>query len=65
MLVFIGLWHILVYCPITHAKAPLFGGSAKVNPRAGILDFAGGNVVHIAAGISGLMSSIVVGKRTG
>mmetsp|Transcript_39146 Transcript_39146/g.61005 ORF Transcript_39146/g.61005 Transcript_39146/m.61005 type:complete len:644 (-) Transcript_39146:297-2228(-) len=61
MLVFMGLWHILVYCPITHANWMVDGFLYK----AGILDFAGGNVVHIGAGCAGLVSSLVVGKRTG
>lgn len=60
MLVFMGLWHLTVYCPLSHAmwmpKGFLF--------KAHVLDFAGGNVVHVAAGFSGLVCSIVVGKRT-
>ncbi|EKX41026.1 ammonium transporter [Guillardia theta CCMP2712] len=60
-LVFIAFWHILVYCPIAHSMWMTDGFLHE----AGILDFAGGNVVHISAGCSGLMSSIVVGKRTG
>uniref|UniRef100_A0A7S0I0Y4 Ammonium transporter n=1 Tax=Hanusia phi TaxID=3032 RepID=A0A7S0I0Y4_9CRYP len=61
MLVFIGLWHLLVYCPIAHSTWMTDG----FLHTAGVLDFAGGNVVHVAAGCAGLMSSIVVGKRTG
>lgn len=61
MLLFIALWHILVYCPIAHSTWMTDG----FLHQAGVLDFAGGNVVHVAAGFSGLVSSIIVGKRTG
>ena len=61
MLVFVCLWHLLVYCPIAHAHWATDGFLFK----AGVLDYAGGNVVHIAAGISGMASSIVLGKRYG
>ena len=61
MLWFMGLWSILVYSPIAHwVWAPsgwLFG--------LGVLDFAGGTVVHINAGIAGLVAALVLGKRTG
>jgi len=61
MLLFMAVWHLVVYCPITHSMWMTDGFLFK----AGILDFAGGNVVHIAAGCSGLMSSLVVGQRAG
>lgn len=61
MLVFMGLWHILVYCPIAHWN---WHPNGFLN-MAGVMDFAGGNVVHISSGIAGLMSSIVVGNRNG
>jgi len=61
MLIFIALWHLLVYCPVAHATWMTDGFLHK----AGVLDFAGGNVVHIIAGFSGLVSSIVIGKRAG
>jgi len=59
MLVFMGLWHLIVYCPLSHAMWMKKGFLHKAN----VLDFAGGNVVHVAAGFSGLVCSIVVGKR--
>ena len=61
MLVFMALWHLLVYCPIAHWN---WHPDGFLN-MAGVLDFAGGNVVHIASGCAGLMSSIVVGNRKG
>jgi Amt family ammonium transporter len=61
MLVFMTLWSILVYAPIAHwvwhPNGFLFG--------AGVLDFAGGTVVHINAGVAGLVAAIVIGKRKG
>jgi Amt family ammonium transporter len=61
LLWFIGLWSILVYAPIAHwvwhPNGWLFG--------LGALDFAGGTVVHINAGIAGLVAAIVIGKRKG
>jgi len=61
MLVFMTLWHLLVYCPMAHAMWTKSGFLWKM----GILDFAGGNVVHVAAGFSGLVSSLIVGNRKG
>ena len=60
MLWFVGLWSILVYAPITHW---VWGGGFL--GKAGVLDFAGGTVVHINAGIAGLVGALVLGKRTG
>jgi Amt family ammonium transporter len=61
MLIFIGLWHVGVYCPIAHANWHPDGFLYQ----AGVMDFAGGNVVHISSGVAGLMSTIVVGNRHG
>lgn len=61
MVVFMCLWHILVYCPIAHANWHQDGFLFQ----AGCLDFAGGNVVHIASGIAGLCSVAIVGNRRG
>ena len=61
MLLFVALWHILVYCPIAHSNWQAQGFLNQI----GILDWAGGNVVHISAGMSGLVTSIVIGKRRG
>jgi ammonium transporter, Amt family len=59
--IFITLWSVLIYSPIAHwVWAPT--GWAAIN---GQLDFAGGTVVHINAGIAGLMCAFVLGKRVG
>ena len=60
LLWFTGLWLLVVYAPITHW---VWGGGFL--GKAGVLDFAGGTVVHINAGIAGLVAAIMVGKRTG
>ena len=60
MLVFLGAWMILVYAPITHW---VWGGGFL--GKAGVLDFAGGTVVHINAGVAGLVAAMVIGKRRG
>jgi Amt family ammonium transporter len=61
MLVFMTLWSIVVYSPIAHMVWEPSGWLAA----AGILDFAGGTVVHINAGIAGLVCCLVLGKRVG
>ncbi|MCK5726128.1 MAG: ammonium transporter [Thiotrichaceae bacterium] len=61
MLVFTAIWLVLVYAPITH----WVWGSGGWLEGKGILDFAGGTVVHINAGIAGLVVAIVLGKRKG
>ncbi|HTH75674.1 MAG TPA: ammonium transporter [Trinickia sp.] len=61
MLVFMSLWSILVYSPIAHMVWEPTGWLSS----AGILDFAGGTVVHINAGIAGLVCALVLGKRVG
>jgi Amt family ammonium transporter len=59
--IFITMWSLLIYSPIAHwVWAPT--GWAALN---GQLDFAGGTVVHINAGIAGLMCALVLGKRIG
>jgi ammonium transporter, Amt family len=59
--IFITLWSLLIYSPVAHwVWAP--SGWAAIN---GQLDFAGGTVVHINAGIAGLMCALVLGKRVG
>jgi Amt family ammonium transporter len=58
---FIALWSLVIYAPIAHwVWAPSGWASQK-----GVLDFAGGTVVHINAGIAGLMCALVLGKRVG
>src|SRR5215470_2961455 len=65
MLWFIGLWAILVYAPIAHWVWGPDGFLAAGNSDAWtkVLDFAGGTVVHINAGVAGLMACIMLGKR--
>lgn len=58
---FIAVWVILVYAPITHWVWAADGWLFK----AGALDFAGGTVVHINAGVAGLVAAYMLGKRTG
>jgi Amt family ammonium transporter len=59
--IFMTLWSLLIYSPIAHwVWAPT--GWAGLN---GQLDFAGGTVVHINAGIAGLVTALVLGKRVG
>ncbi|RBJ75754.1 ammonia channel protein, partial [Pseudomonas sp. MWU12-2534b] len=61
MLVFMTLWSLIVYVPIAHMVWEPTGWLSA----DGVLDFAGGTVVHINAGIAGLMSCLVLGKRVG
>ncbi|HZJ12030.1 MAG TPA: ammonium transporter [Methyloceanibacter sp.] len=60
LLLFMALWSLIVYAPITHW---VWGGGFLAN--AGVLDFAGGTVVHINAGIAGLVCALFLGKRYG
>ncbi len=61
MLWFMGLWSVLIYSPIAHMMWEPTGYWAG----KGVLDFAGGTVVHINAGIAGLVAALVLGKRVG
>ena len=65
MLLFSAVWSLIVYAPLCHmawgGDGALFGDSDII----GALDFAGGNVVHINAGIAALVACILVGKRLG
>jgi Amt family ammonium transporter len=61
MCVFMVLWSIFVYSPIAHWVWSANGWVAAL----GAADFAGGTVVHINAGIAGLMAALVMGKRVG
>jgi ammonium transporter, Amt family len=66
LLVFMTLWSILVYSPIAHWVWSATGWlAAGVFGLPGAADFAGGTVVHINAGIAGLMCALVLGKRVG
>ena len=61
MLIFMAIWLLVVYAPIAHW---VWGDGGWLGGK-GILDFAGGTVVHINAGIAGLMAALVLGKRKG
>ncbi|WP_339513814.1 ammonium transporter [Pseudomonas sp. RL_15y_Pfl2_60] len=62
MLVFITAWFTLVYAPMAHM---VWGGVGGLLWDWGVLDFAGGTVVHINAGVAGLVACLVLGKRKG
>ncbi|MBL8259426.1 MAG: ammonium transporter [Candidatus Competibacteraceae bacterium] len=62
LLLFMGLWFTLVYAPIAHM---VWSGDGALMWDWGVLDFAGGTVVHINAGIAGLVACIVLGRRKG
>jgi Amt family ammonium transporter len=58
LVIFIAIWILLVYAPICHM---VWGGGLLAS--LGVLDFAGGTVVHINCGIAGLVAAIVLGER--
>ncbi len=60
MLIFCGLWSVIVYAPLCHW---VWGGGWLM--EKGLLDFAGGTVVHVSAGISALVAALVMGRRRG
>ena len=60
LLVFMSLWLLVIYAPIAH----MVWGGGWLGAK-GVLDFAGGTVVHINAGIAGLVCALVLGKRKG
>jgi Amt family ammonium transporter len=60
MMIFMALWVLVVYCPVAHW---VWGGGFLGG--MGVLDFAGGTVVHFNAGVAGLVCAIVLGKRVG
>ena len=62
MLIFMAVWFTLVYVPIAHM---VWSGDGGFMWDMGVLDFAGGTVVHINAGIAGLVAALVIGKRKG
>lgn len=61
LLIFTALWSLLVYAPVAHWVWEPGGWLAA----RGVLDFAGGTVVHINAGVSGLVAAIMLGQRQG
>ena len=62
MLLFMGIWFTVVYAPMAHM---VWSGDGALMWDMGVLDFAGGTVVHINAGIAGLVAALVLGKRKG
>jgi Amt family ammonium transporter len=62
MLAFMAIWFTFVYTPICHM---VWSGDGALMWDWGVLDFAGGTVVHINAGIAGLVACLVLGKRRG
>lgn len=62
LFIFIALWSLFVYYPMAHM---VWGKGGFLGEILGSVDFAGGNVVHISSGISGLVLSVVLGKRKG
>ena len=61
-MVFVAIWGLVVYAPITHM---VWGGEGAYLFDAGALDFAGGTVVHMNGGLAGLVLALLVGKRSG
>jgi Amt family ammonium transporter len=62
MLWFMAIWSLVIYAPIAHM---VWSGDGGFMWDMGVLDFAGGTVVHINAGIAGLVAALVLGKRKG
>ncbi len=60
MLIFSSIWLIVVYAPVTHW---VWGGGWL--QQMGLLDFAGGTVVHVTAGVAALVAAIMIGPRRG
>lgn len=58
LFIFVVLWAVLVYAPIGHM---VWGGGYL--SKLGVLDYAGGTVVHINSGVAGLVAALVIGKR--
>ena len=61
LFLFIILWSLVVYYPLAH----MVWGESGFLAAIGSVDFAGGNVVHISSGVSGLVLSLILGKRLG
>ena len=63
VLTFISIWLLLVYAPLAHM---VWGGDGSlIGDTIGALDFAGGDVVHISSGLTGLILCVILGKRRG
>ncbi len=61
VMAFVAVWLTIVYLPIAH----MVWASSGLFFKAGALDFAGGTVVHINAGVSALVAALILGKRMG
>ena len=62
-MIFTGVWFTIVYLPVCHM---VWGGDGSyIGSHLGALDFAGGTVVHINAGIAALVVALMIGKRSG
>lgn len=61
LVIFIVLWSLIVYYPLAH----MLWGVGGLLKALGAVDFAGGNVVHVSSGVSGLVAAIMLGKRHG
>jgi Amt family ammonium transporter len=62
LLLFMAIWFTVVYLPIAHM---VWSGDGALMWDWGVLDFAGGTVVHINAGIAGFVAALTLGKRRG
>ena len=63
VLAFISAWMLIVYAPLAHM---VWGGKGSlIGEVIGALDFAGGDVVHISSGLTGLLLCLVLGRRRG
>ncbi|MDP4120899.1 MAG: ammonium transporter, partial [Bacillota bacterium] len=61
LFIFVALWSLVVYYPLAH----MVWGAGGFLRGLGVLDFAGGDVVHISSGVSALVAAIMLGKRKG
>ena len=63
VIAFIAVWSLMVYAPLAHM---VWGGDGSlIGDKIGALDFAGGDVVHISSGLTGLVLAVLLGKRRG
>ena len=63
LVLFIAIWVVVIYAPLAHM---VWGGEGSlIGDEIGALDFAGGDVVHISSGVTGLVLCLLLGKRRG
>lgn len=63
VIAFVAIWSVVVYAPLAHM---VWGGDGSfIGDKIGALDFAGGDVVHISSGLTGLVLAVLLGKRRG